>query len=69
MHPGDRRYGPKRPTRSHSHARRVPHAWLRRTKTAEALHLHRSTLYYRLEKITEALGDLRDGEARFDLSI
>ncbi|MGZ8812866.1 MAG: helix-turn-helix domain-containing protein [Mycobacterium sp.] len=38
-------------------------------KTAEALHLHRSTLYYRLEKITEALGDLRDGEARFDLSI
>ena len=38
-------------------------------KTAEALHLHRSTLYYRLEKITEALGDLRDGEARFDLML
>jgi DNA-binding PucR family transcriptional regulator len=33
------------------------------------LHLHRSTLYYRLEKITEALGDLRDGEARFDLML
>jgi hypothetical protein len=38
-------------------------------KTAEALHLHRSTLYYRLEKITEALGDLRDGEARFELML
>jgi DNA-binding PucR family transcriptional regulator len=39
-------------------------------KTAEALHLHRSTLYYRLEKITEAIGgDLKDGEARFDLML
>jgi sugar diacid utilization regulator len=39
-------------------------------KTAEALHLHRSTLYYRLEKITEAVGgDLRDGEARFELML
>jgi DNA-binding PucR family transcriptional regulator len=39
-------------------------------KTAEALHLHRSTLYYRLERITEALGDdLRDGEARFELML
>jgi hypothetical protein len=38
-------------------------------KTAEALHLHRSTLYYRLEKITESLGDLRDGEARFELML
>jgi DNA-binding PucR family transcriptional regulator len=39
-------------------------------KTAEELHLHRSTLYYRLEKITEAVGgDLRDGEARFELML
>jgi DNA-binding PucR family transcriptional regulator len=39
-------------------------------KTAEALHLHRSTLYYRLEKITEAVGgDLKDGEARFALML
>jgi DNA-binding PucR family transcriptional regulator len=39
-------------------------------KTAEALHLHRSTLYYRLEKITEAVGgDLKDGEARFELML
>ena len=39
-------------------------------KTAEALHLHRSTLYYRLEKITEAIGgDLKDGEARFELML
>jgi DNA-binding PucR family transcriptional regulator len=34
------------------------------------LHLHRSTLYYRLERITEAVGgDLRDGEARFELML
>jgi DNA-binding PucR family transcriptional regulator len=39
-------------------------------KTAEALHLHRSTLYYRLEKITDAIGgDLKDGEARFELML
>jgi hypothetical protein len=39
-------------------------------KTAEALHLHRSTLYYRLERITEAVGgDLKDGEARFELML
>jgi len=39
-------------------------------KTAEALHLHRSTLYYRLERITEAVrGDLRDGETRFELML
>jgi PucR-like helix-turn-helix protein len=39
-------------------------------KTADALHLHRSTLYYRLEKITEAVGgDLSDGEARFELML
>ena len=39
-------------------------------KTADALHLHRSTLYYRLERITEAVGgDLRDGEARFELML
>lgn len=39
-------------------------------KTAESLHLHRSTLYYRLEKITEEIGgDLRDGEVRFELML
>jgi hypothetical protein len=39
-------------------------------KTADTLHLHRSTLYYRLEKITEAVGgDLGDGEARFGLML
>jgi hypothetical protein len=39
-------------------------------KTAESVHLHRSTLYYRLEKITEAVGgDLRDGEVRFELML
>ena len=39
-------------------------------KTAEALHLHRSTLYYRLEKITEEVGgDLGDGEVRFELML
>jgi hypothetical protein len=39
-------------------------------KTAESLHLHRSTLYYRLEKIAEVIdGDLRDGEVRFELML
>jgi len=39
-------------------------------KTAETLHLHRSTLYYRLDKITEAVGgDLGDGGARFELML
>lgn len=39
-------------------------------RTAEALHLHRSTLYYRLEKITEATeADLSDGEHRFELML
>jgi hypothetical protein len=39
-------------------------------KSADALHLHRSTLYYRIEKITEAVGqDLSDGEARFELML
>ncbi|HJT95978.1 MAG TPA: helix-turn-helix domain-containing protein [Mycobacterium sp.] len=37
-------------------------------KTAAALYLHRSTLYYRLEKISEAIGaDLSNGETRFGL--
>jgi hypothetical protein len=37
-------------------------------KTAAALYIHRSTLYYRLEKISEAIdGDLSDGETRFEL--
>ena len=40
-------------------------------RAADTMHLHRSTLYYRLEKITQALGDdvadLTDGEARFNL--
>lgn len=42
-------------------------------RAADTMHLHRSTLYYRLEKITQALGDdvtdLTDGEARFDLML
>ena len=38
--------------------------------TAEELYLHRSTLYYRLEKLTEAFGgDLSDGETRFELML
>lgn len=39
-------------------------------RTAEDMFLHRSTLYYRLEKLTEAVdGDLSDGETRFDLML
>jgi DNA-binding PucR family transcriptional regulator len=39
-------------------------------RTAEELYLHRSTLYYRLEKLTEAVGgDLGDGEIRFELML
>jgi hypothetical protein len=39
-------------------------------KTATTLHLHRSSLYYRLEKIAEAVGgDLHDGDARFELML
>jgi hypothetical protein len=39
-------------------------------RTAEELYLHRSTLYYRLEKLTEAIGtDLGDGEIRFELML
>lgn len=39
-------------------------------RTAEDMYLHRSTLYYRLEKLTEAVGgDLSDGEIRFDLML
>ncbi|MGV0738081.1 helix-turn-helix domain-containing protein [Mycobacterium syngnathidarum] len=39
-------------------------------RTAEDMFLHRSTLYYRLEKLTEAVGgDLGDGETRFDLML
>ncbi|WP_396923109.1 PucR family transcriptional regulator [Mycolicibacterium sp.] len=39
-------------------------------RTAEELHLHRSSLYYRLEKLTEAIGgDLGDGEIRFELML
>jgi DNA-binding PucR family transcriptional regulator len=39
-------------------------------RTARELHLHRSTLYYRLDKITEAIGgDLSDGETRFELML
>jgi hypothetical protein len=38
--------------------------------TAEELYLHRSTLYYRLEKLTETTGsDLGDGEIRFELML
>ncbi|MCV7392093.1 PucR family transcriptional regulator [Mycolicibacterium porcinum] len=39
-------------------------------RTSEDMYLHRSTLYYRLEKVTEAVGsDLTDGETRFDLML
>ncbi len=39
-------------------------------RTSEDMYLHRSTLYYRLERLTEAVdGDLSDGETRFDLML
>lgn len=39
-------------------------------ETAAALHLHRSTLYYRLDRIAEITGlDPREGEARFELML
>ncbi|KHO18720.1 PucR family transcriptional regulator [Mycolicibacterium setense] len=39
-------------------------------RTSEAMYLHRSTLYYRLERLTEALdSDLSDGETRFELML
>ncbi|MEV0673470.1 helix-turn-helix domain-containing protein [Mycobacterium sp. NPDC050441] len=39
-------------------------------RTSEDMYLHRSTLYYRLEKLTEAVGsDLSDGGIRFDLML
>lgn len=38
--------------------------------SAAALHLHRTTLYYRLDRIQELTGvDLRDGRARTDLQL
>lgn len=38
--------------------------------TADLLHLHRSTLYYRVDRISEITGaNLRDGEARFELTL
>jgi hypothetical protein len=37
---------------------------------ASALHVHRSTLYYRLQRLSEVLGcDLRDGLVRFELML
>ncbi|WP_246368265.1 PucR family transcriptional regulator [Kibdelosporangium persicum] len=37
---------------------------------AEALHLHRSTLYYRIDRIADITGaNLRDGDTRFDLTL
>lgn len=38
--------------------------------TASVLHVHRSTLYYRIDRIAEITGaNLRDGEARFELTL
>jgi DNA-binding PucR family transcriptional regulator len=38
--------------------------------SAATLHLHRTTLYYRLDRIQELTGvDLRDGGARTDLQL
>lgn len=38
--------------------------------TANMLHVHRSTLYYRIDRIAEITGaNLRDGEARFELTL
>lgn len=40
------------------------------TSAAKALHVHRTTLYYRLDRIVELTGvDLRDGVARADLQL
>jgi PucR C-terminal helix-turn-helix domain len=40
------------------------------TAAASALHLHRTTVYYRLARIEELTGvDLRDGTARVDLQL
>ena len=40
------------------------------TRTAEALHLHRTSLYYRLNQVTEVTGvDLDDGGVRFRLQL
>lgn len=38
--------------------------------TARLLHVHRSTLYYRIDRIAEITGaNLRDGDARFELTL
>jgi hypothetical protein len=40
------------------------------TTAAESLHIHRTTLYYRLDRIADLIGvDLRDGAGRTDLQL
>jgi DNA-binding PucR family transcriptional regulator len=52
---------------------RTLEAWLRHgtiAQTARALHAHRNTILYRLERIQDITGlDLEDGETRLNLYV